>query len=134
VKKILPNARTFVNVVKHLRDFRRFEMNKQGYSESKGLRRPRSAGGPGDLRPRSKKQKGTTINTQKRIQKEEVKGLRFFDFLPAFSTLDRSPDASQDLPLSLATGSLPDVSFLGRSGRRHLMEQERLDNRSVSIF
>jgi hypothetical protein len=27
-ERILPNARTFVNVVQHLRDFRRFEMNK----------------------------------------------------------------------------------------------------------
>jgi hypothetical protein len=26
-QKILPNAQTFVNVVQHLRDFRRFEMN-----------------------------------------------------------------------------------------------------------
>jgi hypothetical protein len=133
VKSFLPNAQTFVNVVQHLRDFRRFELNKQRYSESKGLRRPRSAGDPGDLRPRSKKQNGTTINTKK-DKKEEMRGLRFLNFLPAFSTLDRSPDASEDLPLSLATGSLPDVSFLGRSGRRHLMEQERLDNRSVSIF
>jgi hypothetical protein len=28
-QRILPNARTFVNVVQHLRDFRRFEMNKR---------------------------------------------------------------------------------------------------------
>jgi hypothetical protein len=27
-QRILPNARTFVNVVQHLRDFGRFEMNK----------------------------------------------------------------------------------------------------------
>jgi hypothetical protein len=27
-QRILPNARTFVNVVQHLRDFARFEMNK----------------------------------------------------------------------------------------------------------
>jgi hypothetical protein len=28
-EKILPNARTFVNVVQHLHDFGRFEMNKR---------------------------------------------------------------------------------------------------------
>jgi hypothetical protein len=28
-QRILPNARTFVNVVQHLRDFGRFEMNKR---------------------------------------------------------------------------------------------------------
>jgi hypothetical protein len=28
-QKILPNARTFLNVVQHLRDFGRFEMNKR---------------------------------------------------------------------------------------------------------
>jgi hypothetical protein len=28
-QRIVPNARTFVNVVEHLRDFRRFEMNKR---------------------------------------------------------------------------------------------------------
>jgi hypothetical protein len=28
-QRILPNARTFVNVVQHLHDFRRFEMNKR---------------------------------------------------------------------------------------------------------
>jgi hypothetical protein len=28
-QRILPNARTFVNVVQHFRDFRRFEMNKR---------------------------------------------------------------------------------------------------------
>jgi hypothetical protein len=27
-QRILPNARTFVNVVQHLRDFERFEINK----------------------------------------------------------------------------------------------------------
>jgi hypothetical protein len=28
-QRILPNARTFVNVVQHLRDFGRFQMNKR---------------------------------------------------------------------------------------------------------
>jgi hypothetical protein len=28
-ERILPNARTFVNVAQHLRDFRRFEMDKR---------------------------------------------------------------------------------------------------------
>jgi hypothetical protein len=28
-QKVLPNAQTFVNVVQHLRDFGRFEMNKR---------------------------------------------------------------------------------------------------------
>jgi RNA processing factor Prp31 len=28
-QRILPNARTFANVVQHLRDFERFEMNKR---------------------------------------------------------------------------------------------------------
>jgi hypothetical protein len=34
-QRILPNARTFVNVVQHLRQFGRFEMNKRDLSRQR---------------------------------------------------------------------------------------------------
>jgi hypothetical protein len=37
-ERILPNARTFINVVQHLRDFGRFEKNKRDLPQQRGDR------------------------------------------------------------------------------------------------
>jgi hypothetical protein len=37
-ERILPNARTFINVVQHLRDFGRFEKNKRDLLQQRGDR------------------------------------------------------------------------------------------------
>jgi hypothetical protein len=36
-QRILPNARTFVNIVQHLRDFEHFEMNKRGLGRQREI-------------------------------------------------------------------------------------------------